>query len=132
MYPDKKPEEREDIFAKENGTIFIEEIGHELKDGIKHGDRASDYDDWNLNGDIIIWSPILKRSIELSSMGIRVDKESALKQIEIKKEKETKFSKSIIDEKLKLTMGGGIGQSRIVMAILQAKNITEVQPKFWK
>lgn len=132
LYPGLTPEQREDAFAKKHGTIFVKRIGHELSNGIKHGDRAADYDDWRLNGDIIIWNPFIDESFELSSMGIRVDKKAVQEQVAIKNESmATPFRQFLITE-APLTMGGGIGQSRLAMAILQESDIKEVQAKFFE
>jgi len=110
------------------------EVGHVLKGGIKHDGRAPDYDDWNLNGDILFWYSTLNKSIELSSMGIRVDKESLAKQLEIASatdRNELPYHKMIINETLPLTIGGGIGQSRICMFFLKKAHIGEVQSSLW-
>ena len=130
MYPDKTPKEREDAICKKYGAVFVEGIGGKLSDGKKHDGRAPDYDDWStiaengkmgLNGDILIWYPVLERSFELSSMGIRVDKESLLRQLKIEgKEDREKlyFHQKLLNDKLPLSIGGGIGQSRLFMVLL--------------
>ncbi|VEU70240.1 aspartate--ammonia ligase [Mycoplasmopsis glycophila] len=134
LYPNETIEERENKIAKEKGTVFIYEIGYPLKSGVIHSKRAFDYDDWNLNGDLIVYSNILDRAIELSSMGIRVDKNSIVKQSQKTKEDLIKLSpyhKDVILEKLPLTIGGGIGQSRVSMFLLQKAHIGEVQASYW-
>lgn len=134
MYPELSPKEREDAIAKEKGAIFIMQIGDVLASGEKHDGRAPDYDDWKLNGDIIFWNPILNCAFELSSMGIRVDKESLLYQLEKEEamdRRELKFHKMLLEGKLPLTMGGGIGQSRICMFFLRKAHIGEVQSSIW-
>lgn len=134
MYPDLTPEEREDKIAKKHYAVFIQKIGGELKSGEKHDGRAPDYDDWELNGDIIFWNPVLKKAFELSSMGIRVDKEALEKQLKIRdceERKEREFHKMLLEGKLPLSIGGGIGQSRICMFFLRKAHIGEVQASIW-
>ncbi len=143
MYPDKDPIERENLAAKKFGAIFIIGIGAELSDGKPHDGRAADYDDWitknedgynGLNGDIIVWDPVIEKSLELSSMGIRVNKQSLLKQLELRKctEKENLFyHKHLISGQLPQTIGGGIGQSRLCMFFLRKAHIGEVQASVW-
>ncbi|GMQ59177.1 aspartate--ammonia ligase [Vallitalea sediminicola] len=134
MYPDVDPSEREDKAAKEYYAIFIMKIGGVLKSGKKHDGRAPDYDDWELNGDIVFWNPILNRAFELSSMGIRVDEESLESQLTIAgagERKELKYHKMILDKTLPYTIGGGIGQSRICMYFLRKAHIGEVQASIW-
>lgn len=143
MFPDKTPKEREDEIAKLYGAVFIIGIGGTLAHGMKHDGRAPDYDDWStptaggfkgLNGDIVVWNPVLGRAFELSSMGIRVDKKALLKQLEIEgaeDRKELYFHKRVLDETLPLSMGGGIGQSRICMLLLKKRHIGEVQVAIW-
>lgn len=143
MYPDKTPKEREDAICKKYGAVFVEGIGGKLSDGKKHDGRAPDYDDWStvaengkvgLNGDILIWYPVLGRSFELSSMGIRVDKESLLRQLEIEgKEDREKlyFHQQLLNDKLPLSIGGGIGQSRLCMVLLHKAHIGEIQASIW-
>ncbi|MFH1276038.1 MAG: aspartate--ammonia ligase, partial [Candidatus Woesearchaeota archaeon] len=117
-YPGLSSKEREDKAAKEYGAYFLIGIGKQLKSGISHDLRAADYDDWELNGDIIVYDKVRDTALELSSMGIRVDKESLLKQLEhtgLMERKELEFHKSILEDKIPLTIGGGIGQSRICM-----------------
>ena len=143
MYPDKTPKEREDAICKKYGAVFVEGIGGKLSDGKKHDGRAPDYDDWStvaenglpgLNGDILIWYPVLGRSFELSSMGIRVDKESLLRQLKLEgKEDREKlyFHKQLLGGKLPLSIGGGIGQSRLCMVLLHKAHIGEIQASIW-
>ena len=134
MYPGYTPKEREDKIAKLKGAVFIMGIGHELSCGERHDGRAPDYDDWNLNGDIIVWFPLLNRSLELSSMGIRVDKETLMNQLTIsgcEDRAELPFQKSVIKGELPYTVGGGIGQSRLCMFYLRKAHIGEVQCSIW-
>ena len=134
MYPELTPEERENEFAKKNGAIFIMQIGKILESGKRHDGRAPDYDDWNLNGDLIMWNPVLDRALELSSMGIRVDRDSLdrqLKELGMEDRKVLEYHRLLLDGKLPLTIGGGIGQSRICMFLLQKAHIGEVQASIW-
>lgn len=143
MYPDKTPKEREDAICKKYGAVFVEGIGGKLSDGKKHDGRAPDYDDWStvaengkagLNGDILIWYPVLGRSFELSSMGIRVDKEALLRQLKIEGKEEREqlyFHKQLLAGKLPLSIGGGIGQSRLCMVMLHKAHIGEIQASIW-
>ena len=143
MYPDKTPKEREDAICKAYGAVFIIGIGGKLSNGEKHDGRAPDYDDWStvaengqmgLNGDILIWYPVLGRSFELSSMGIRVDKESLLRQLkeEGKEERQTLyFHRQLLAYKLPQSIGGGIGQSRLCMVLLHKGHIGEIQASIW-
>ena len=143
MYPDMTAKEREDAVCKKYGAVFIMGIGGKLSDGEKHDGRAPDYDDWTtpnsdgflgLNGDILIWYPVLDRSIELSSMGIRVDKESLLRQLEIEEKQDREklyFHKQLLEDKLPLSIGGGIGQSRLCMVMLHKAHIGEIQASIW-
>lgn len=129
MYPKLTPEDREREFCKTHKAFFVYGIGFDLPDGKPHGLRASDYDDWLLNGDLIVWDKENNDTLELSSMGIRVDKEALLRQKgNINK---TLYSDLIISDKLPLTIGGGIGQSRIAMFLLEKKHIGEVQVSWW-
>ena len=133
-YPTLSPKEREDAAAKKYGAVFIMQIGGALKSGKPHDGRAPDYDDWSLNGDIIIWYPVLGRALELSSMGIRVDADALRRQLEISGHTERAsmpFHKMLLEGRLPLTMGGGVGQSRICMAMLQKAHIGEVQASVW-
>lgn len=134
MYPDIDAEERENRLAKEKGAIFIMQIGHELKSGKKHDGRAPDYDDWNLNGDLILWNPVLGKALELSSMGIRVDSKSLAEQLKLagcEERSNLRYHRMLLDGELPLTIGGGIGQSRICMFFLQKAHIGEVQSSIW-
>ncbi|SHK24573.1 aspartate-ammonia ligase [Anaerobranca californiensis DSM 14826] len=134
LYPHLSPKDREHAIAKEKGAVFLMEIGDTLKSGIKHDDRAPDYDDWKLNGDILFWYPVLNCSVELSSMGIRVDKNTLVEQL--KKSGKTErlnldYHQKLLQDKLPLTMGGGIGQSRICLFFLKKIHIGEVQASIW-
>ena len=143
LYPDKTPKEREDAICREHGAVFIMGIGGKLGDGQEHDLRAPDYDDWTtpnqdgflgLNGDLLVWNPILGRAMELSSMGIRVDKESMLRQLELcgkQERKELYFHKKLLAGELPLSIGGGIGQSRLCMLFLQKAHIGEIQASIW-
>ena len=143
MFPDMTPKEREDAICQKYGAVFIIGIGSKLSNGEKHDGRAPDYDDWStiaedgrqgLNGDILIWYPVLGRSFELSSMGIRVDKESLLRQLKIENKEERKqlyFHQQLLNDKLPLSIGGGIGQSRLCMVLLHKGHIGEIQASIW-
>ena len=134
MYPNKTPNEREYLIAKEQRAVFIYQIGWPLKNKAPHDGRAADYDDWKLNGDIILFNDAINGPIELSSMGIRVNKDSLVKQLKHKNELDkldNPYCQSIINDKLPLTIGGGIGQSRLCMYYLQKKHIGEVQSSYW-
>ena len=134
MYPDVTPEEREDLVTKEHGAVFIMKIGDVLASGEKHGGRAPDYDDWELNGDIILWDEVLDRAVELSSMGIRVDAEAMDRQLTkagCDNRRELDFHKAILEDRLPYTIGGGIGQSRLCMFFLRKAHIGEVQVSVW-
>lgn len=134
QYPDLTPKHRENLIAEKHLAVFIIGIGNELKSGTKHDGRAPDYDDWNLNGDIIIWNPILKLGLEISSMGIRVNKESLEHQLELTGDVERKhlsYHKKILNNELPLTVGGGIGQSRLCQLFLRKAHIGEVQAAIW-
>lgn len=143
MYPDLTPKEREDRICREYGAVFVIGIGGKLADGKKHDGRAPDYDDWStmaedgrvgLNGDILIWYPVLQRSFELSSMGIRVDKEALLRQLQIEGKEDRKelyFHKKLLADELPLSIGGGIGQSRLCMVMLHKAHIGEIQASIW-
>ncbi|HHY53554.1 MAG TPA: aspartate--ammonia ligase [Clostridiales bacterium] len=133
-YPDLQPFERECEIAKEHGTVFISQIGRPLKSGKPHDGRAPDYDDWNLNGDIIVWNPVIQQAFEISSMGIRVDENSLAEQLKMagcEDRRELMFHKMLLEGKLPLTAGGGVGQSRICMLLLQKAHIGEVQVSEW-
>ena len=134
MYPDKTRKEREYLITKEKGAVGLLQIGEKLKDGKPHDGRAPDYDDWSLNGDILVYYPVLDIALELSSMGIRVDSEGLdrqLKEAHCENRKRLSFQKSIIENKLPLTIGGGIGQSRLCMFFLRKAHIGEVQSSLW-
>lgn len=133
-YPDKTAKEREQLITKEYGAVFIMQIGGKLSDGTKHDNRAPDYDDWELNGDILIWFDILDCAVEISSMGIRVDEESMKKQLEIADcidRSELEYHKALLNGNLPYTIGGGIGQSRLCMLLLERAHIGEVQSSIW-
>ena len=134
LYPNLSPKEREDRIAREKGAVFLMEIGDKLTNGEPHDGRAPDYDDWHLNGDIIVWYPVLNRSLELSSMGIRVDEEALQSQLTLagcEERSELPFQKAILEKQLPYTIGGGIGQSRICMFFLRKAHIGEVQSSIW-
>lgn len=133
-YPDLTPKERENAAAKEYGAVFVMQIGGRLKNGEKHDGRAPDYDDWSLNGDILLYNKVLDGAFEISSMGIRVDRESLLSQLKAENaEERTKyeFHQLLLSGALPLTIGGGIGQSRLCMYLLQKAHIGEVQVSIW-
>ena len=143
MYPDKSPKEREDAICEKYGAVFIIGIGGVLSNGEKHDGRAPDYDDWStmgenglpgLNGDILIWYPVLGRSFELSSMGIRVDKEALLRQLKLEGKEDREqlyFHRKLLQGELPLSIGGGIGQSRLCMVLLHKGHIGEIQASIW-
>lgn len=143
MYPNLSPREREDEICKKYGAVFIIGIGEKLSDGEPHDGRAPDYDDYStpnsegykgLNGDILIWYPVLGRALELSSMGIRVDKDALLRQLKESGKEERKelyFHKMLLNDKLPLSIGGGIGQSRLCMVMLHKAHIGETQASIW-
>ena len=134
LYPDKTPKEREDIITKEHGAVFIMKIGGLLASGQRHDGRSPDYDDWELNGDIIVYYPVLDIALELSSMGIRVDAAALKHQLEVcgcEERAELPFQKAILNEELPYTIGGGIGQSRLCMYFLRKAHIGEVQASVW-
>lgn len=143
MYPDLTAKEREDAITKKYGAVFVIGIGGKLSNGEKHDGRAPDYDDWStenadgflgLNGDILIWNPVLERSFELSSMGIRVDKVALEHQLALTGEEGRKalyFHQQLLSDKLPLSIGGGIGQSRLCMVMLQKAHIGEIQASIW-
>ena len=134
LYPNKSTKEREYLICKEHRAVFIYQIGWPLKNHLPHDGRAADYDDWNLNGDILLFDDAIDSQIELSSMGIRVDKESLVKQLEHKGELSklnNPYCQAIMNDELPLTIGGGIGQSRLCMYYLQKKHIAEVQSSYW-
>ena len=133
-YPDLTPKERENAFVKENGTTFLMKIGAPLKSGKPHDGRAPDYDDWDLNGDLLFWNEPLQCSYELSSMGIRVSPESMDRQLTAAgcdDRRELPFHKAVLNGELPYTIGGGIGQSRLCMLLLGSAHIGEVQASVW-
>lgn len=143
MYPDLSPKEREDAIVQKHKAVFIMGIGGVLSDGKAHDGRAADYDDWStpnsdgylgLNGDIMLWNPVLERAFEVSSMGIRVDETAMLRQLEIKDQtwkKDLFFHKRLLAGELPYTIGGGIGQSRLCMYLLRKAHIGEIQSSIW-
>ena len=134
MYPDKTTKEREHAYAKLKGAIFVSQIGKILASGEKHDGRAPDYDDWELNGDIIVYYPVLDIALELSSMGIRVDAKTLDEQLTkagCDERRNLTFHKMLLNNELPLTIGGGIGQSRICMLLLQKAHVGEVQASIW-
>ena len=134
MYPNNTPRERENLICEKMNTVFIIGIGDKLSNGQSHDNRAPDYDDWSLNGDLLIWHPLLQVGVELSSMGIRVDKEALVNQCEMANSLDRlklSFHKSILDDLLPLSIGGGIGQSRLCLVLLEKIHIGEVQASIW-
>lgn len=143
MYPSLTPKEREDEIAKKYGSVFIMGIGGELSDGKPHDGRAPDYDDWTtesdngykgLNGDLIVWNPILERAMELSSMGVRVNEKTLLKQLQItgqEQKRDLYFHQRLLNGELPQSIGGGIGQSRLCMFYLRKAHIGEIQAGLW-
>lgn len=143
LYPTLSPKEREHEIARKYGAVFLIGIGGVLENGQKHDGRAADYDDWStptceskkgLNGDILVWNPVLEKSFEISSMGIRVDKEALIRQLEIENQSERLelyWHKLLLEDKLPLTIGGGIGQSRLAMFLLRKDHIKHVQQSIW-
>ena len=134
LYPTLTPEEREQAYVKAHKTVFIMQIGDKLKSGKPHGNRAPDYDDWTLNGDILFWDDVLGCAMEISSMGIRVDEKALDEQLtkaNANERRELPFHKALLNGELPLTMGGGIGQSRLSMLLLGKAHIGEVQVSLW-
>ena len=134
LYPDLTPKEREDRIVEEKRTVFLMQIGDVLKSGEKHDGRAPDYDDWKLNGDLLLWNEVLECAEEISSMGIRVDAESLKEQLKkagCEERLQFPFHQGIIDGTLPLTIGGGIGQSRVCMFMLEKAHVGEVQVSVW-
>ena len=134
MYPDKTPKERENEILRQHHTVFLMQIGGKLKSGKPHDGRAPDYDDWDLNGDILMWNPVLQCAFEISSMGIRVDESSLDRQLTLAgcdDRRSLPFHKMLLSGELPLTMGGGIGQSRLCMLMIGACHIGEVQSSIW-
>ena len=133
-YPNLSRKEREDEICREYKAVFLYQIGEKLKDGLPHDARAADYDDWKLNGDILVYYPLYDMALELSSMGIRVNKDRLIKQLKAKGEEyklENDYCKSILNDEIPLSIGGGIGQSRLCMYLLQKAHIGEVQVSIW-
>lgn len=134
MYPGMTPKERENAYLREKGAAFIAQIGGVLSDGAKHDGRAPDYDDWTLNGDILVWFEPLECAVELSSMGIRVNAEALRRQLEIagcSERANLPFHKMLLENALPQTIGGGIGQSRLCLVLLKKVHIGEVQASYW-
>lgn len=133
-YDGATAKERENLCAKEYGAVFVSKIGWPLSNGERHDGRAPDYDDWNLNGDLIYWHPVLECALEISSMGIRVDSASMFRQLRASgaiDRMELPFHTAILEDRLPLTIGGGIGQSRLCMLLLRKAHIAEVQVSIW-
>ena len=133
-YPDKTPKERENLITKEYGCVFLMQIGYKLESGLPHDGRAPDYDDWKLNGDILFWHDTLGCALEISSMGIRVDEtslEEQLKKAGCEDRRELPYHKMLLAGELPLTIGGGIGQSRLCMLLLDRAHVGEVQASIW-
>lgn len=134
MYPDKTPKERENAICKKHGCVFISRIGDKLSNGEPHDGRAPDYDDWALNGDILFWYPTLNCALEISSMGIRVDETSLraqLKKAGCEDRENLPYHKMLLEGELPYTIGGGIGQSRLCMLLLNRAHVGEVQASIW-
>ena len=134
MYPDKTPKERENALLREHPTVFLMQIGGKLRSGKPHDGRAPDYDDWSLNGDILMWNSVLECAFEVSSMGIRVDAASLDRQLTLAgcdDRRSLPFHKMLLNDELPLTMGGGIGQSRLCMLMIGTCHIGEVQASLW-
>lgn len=134
LYPALAPKEREERIAREKKAVFIMKIGGVLRSGTRHDSRAPDYDDWELNGDIIFWYPVLNRAMEMSSMGIRVDARSLERQLKLagcEYRKDLPYHRDVLEGRLPQTVGGGIGQSRICMFLLDKAHIGEVQSSVW-
>ena len=133
-WPDLSPKEREHAICREKKTVFLQGIGRKLKSGKPHDGRAPDYDDWDLNGDILFWNDVLQKSFEISSMGIRVSPESLDRQLTeagCDDRRALPFHKMLLNGELPLTMGGGIGQSRLCMLMIGTCHIGEVQCSLW-
>ena len=134
MYPDLSAKERENTICKDKGAVFVMRIGDKLGDGKPHDGRAPDYDDWQLNGDILFWFEPLQQALEISSMGIRVSEESMMEQLEKANALDRTsmpFHKMILEKKLPYSIGGGIGQSRLCMLLLGRAHVGEVQASVW-
>ena len=134
LYPDKTPKERENLITKAHGAVFIEKIGGSLRSGEKHDGRSPDYDDWELNGDILLWNDVLDIAFEITSMGIRVDSDAMERQLKLAGAEDRKsltFQSAVLNGELPLSIGGGIGQSRLCMFFLRKAHIGEVQASVW-
>ncbi len=134
LYPDLTPKEREDAITREHKTVFLMQIGDKLDSGAPHDGRAPDYDDWTLNGDLLLWHDVLGHALEVSSMGVRVDAASLKRQLEIAGATDREryaYHKAVLDGTVPLTIGGGIGQSRLCMLMLQKAHVGEVQVSVW-
>ena len=134
LYPDKTPKEREYLFVREHPITFLMGIGGKLSNGQPHDGRAPDYDDWTMNGDILFYNPVLDCSFEISSMGIRVDRQALDRQLTLTgcdNRRQLLFHKMLLNDELPLTIGGGIGQSRLCMLLLGKAHIGEVQSSIW-
>ena len=134
LYPDKTPKERENLITKAHGAVFIEKIGGTLKSGEKHDGRSPDYDDWELNGDILLWNDVLDIAFEITSMGIRVDSDAMERQLKLagaEDRKNLSFQSAVLNGELPLSIGGGIGQSRLCMFFLRKAHIGDVQVSVW-
>ena len=133
-WPDKTPKQREDLICREYGAVFVEKIGGPLASGKPHDGRSPDYDDWNLNGDILMWNDVLNMAFEISSMGIRVDAEAMDRQLRAAGAEDRRnlpFHQAVLHDELPLSVGGGIGQSRLCMFFLKKAHIGEVQASIW-
>lgn len=134
LYPNKTPKEREDLICRDHGAVFIEKIGGALRSGKKHDGRSPDYDDWELNGDIILWNDVLNRAFEISSMGIRVDAAAMERQLKLagnEDRRQLPYHRAVLNDELPYSIGGGIGQSRLCMYFLRKAHIGEVQVSVW-
>ncbi len=135
MTCNKTPKEREEIIVKEKGAVFIIGIGDKLKSGVSHDKRSPDYDDWKLDGDLLVYDKVIGKAMELTSMGIRVDRKSLLEQLKkahCEERLSLPYHQEIVHEKIPYTIGGGIGESRIVMLILGSTHIAEAQASTWQ
>ena len=134
LYPNKTPKEREDLICRDHGAVFIEKIGGALRSGEKHDGRSPDYDDWELNGDIILWNDVLNRAFEISSMGIRVDAVAMDRQLKLagnEDRRQLPYHRAVLNDELPYSIGGGIGQRRLCMYFLRKAHIGEVQVSVW-
>ncbi len=134
LYPNKTPKEREDLICRDHGAVFIEKIGGALRSGKKHDGRSPDYDDWELNGDIILWNDVLNRAFDISSMGIRVDAAAMDRQLKLagnEDRRQLPYHRAVLNDELPYSIGGGIGQSRLCMYFLRKAHIGEVQVSVW-